>query len=412
MKILISAAEASSDVHGAQLLRALRRKLGDETVEAFGVGGPRLQAEGLRAVVDARSLLAMGFTEILGRLPGIFRALSTVAAAAAREKPDVAVVIDYPDFHFRLAKRIQRLGIPVVYFIPPKVWVWRQGRVRILRDRFAQVLCILPFEDEFYRNHAVPVKYVGNPLVDELPLDLTLEKARDQLGLALDRTVVLLMPGSRPAELDHHLELMLEAVLETGRDLRRTRFLPPREKLVVLLPFSTSSELEPCRERAERWMSRTLDAHSHLELRSSQGDAHTAMAAADAGLIKSGTSTLEAALMGCPHAILYRSNLLSHLVFEKVVRRQYRGPIGLSNLIHGWSAGSELLIREFIDREPRPRPLSRELTALLTDRARREQVLAGLRGVREKVLGPPGTPSPSEVAADEVIRIARAGKSS
>src|SRR6185437_5565712 len=141
--------------------------------DAFGMGGPHLHEAGLRAVVDARGLLAMGFGEILGRLPQIFRALRVISDTARSERPDVAVVIDYPDFHFRLAKRLKANGIPVIYFIPPKVWAWRKGRIKILRERFVRVLSILPFEADFYRREKMPVTYVGNPLVDELPMSLT-----------------------------------------------------------------------------------------------------------------------------------------------------------------------------------------------------------------------------------------------
>jgi lipid-A-disaccharide synthase len=183
VKILISAAETSSDIHGAELLRALQGQFAPGQIEAWGIGGPRLQAQGLRSLVDARSLLSMGFFELFGRLPKILGALGTIADAAARDRPDLAVVMDYPDFHFRLAKRLKKLGIPVVYYIPPKVWAWRQGRVKVLRERFVEVLSILPFEEDFFREHKVVAKYVGNPLVDELPLELSRAEARAKLGI-------------------------------------------------------------------------------------------------------------------------------------------------------------------------------------------------------------------------------------
>lgn len=418
MKILISAAEASSDLHGAQLLRALREQLGranpPETVEAFGVGGPRLQAEGLRAVVDARELLAMGFAEVVGRLPGIYRALKRIVRLAEEERPELVVVLDYPEFHFRLARRIQRLGIPIVYFIPPKVWVWRQGRVRVLRERFTQVLSILPFEVEFYKRHGMDVKYVGNPLVDELPLGLTREEARSRLGLGEAEPTLVVMPGSRPAELHHHLELMLEAAAETARRLRARGRLGPAKALEVLMPFAPTADLAAHRARVAGWMGRDPARGSLLGPRLSQGDAAVCLAAADVGLIKSGTSTLEAALMGCPHAILYRSNPLSHLIFEQLVRRRFAGPVGLVNLIYGWKDGEPWLVREFLRHRLTAGEIADELIALWLDPARRSAVLAGLTQVREQVAGEGlggqnGKPlSPSRVAAAELIRIARA----
>lgn len=413
MKILISAAEASSDAHAAHLVRAIRKQLSEEeqgSLEIFGVGGPKLQAEGFHAVVDARKLLAMGFLEILGRLPMIFRALRDVARTAERERPDVIVVVDYPDFHFRLARRVGQLGIPIIYYIPPKVWAWRKGRIRFLRDRFARILCILPFEEAFYRDREVPVTYVGNPLVDELPLELTQEKARGELGLQESEPVLVLMPGSRPSELKHHLELMLQAALEASRRLREKHFFSRSRPLSVLMPFPTAANLDECRAGVEQWISRTLDAHSLLDIRISEGNAPVCLAAADVGLIKSGTSTLEAAMMRCPHLIIYQSNLLSHLIFSRVIRRSYPGPIGLTNLVHGWKEGAPLLVPEFTDRGLSSKTLARELLTLFEDREQRSRMRAGLETVRKRILGDSPGVSPSELAAKEVLRVARGKK--
>jgi lipid-A-disaccharide synthase len=148
MKILISAAETSSDAHAAELLKALRER-SSEPIEAFGIGGPKLAAAGQRQVFDAREMLSMGFVEILGRLPKILTALKRIEDEARALRPDVAVVVDYPDFHFRLAKRLAKQGIPLVYYIPPKVWAWRRGRVKFLKRFFRKILCILPFEVRF-----------------------------------------------------------------------------------------------------------------------------------------------------------------------------------------------------------------------------------------------------------------------
>lgn len=250
MKILISAAETSSDAHGAELLRALRAQLPEaEGISAFGVGGPKLQAEGLHAVVDARELLAMGFLEIISRLPRIFGALSKLSQAASEEKPDLAVVIDYPDFHFRLAKRLRRLNVPIIYYIPPKIWIWRKSRIKILKRLFTRILCILPFEEEFYRRENLAVKYVGNPLLDELPMDLTKKRARETLGVGPNDKILVLMPGSRPAELKKHVNLMLEAAVAASKKLRNKKFLKADERLTVLLPFSVTTSLDEVRTR-------------------------------------------------------------------------------------------------------------------------------------------------------------------
>jgi lipid-A-disaccharide synthase len=406
VKILISAAETSSDQHGAQLLRALQRECAQrgESLEAFGIGGPALEQAGLRILVDARSLLVMGFTEVLGRLPTIFGALKTVTHSAAQEKPDVAVVIDYPDFHFRLAKRLKRQGVPVIYFIPPKVWAWRKGRIKILRERFVRVLSILPFEVDFYRREKMPVSYVGNPLVDELPLKLTRSEARQHLGLSEKSPVFVLMPGSRPTELRYHLDLMLGAALLASQRIQNVQ----GEKLVALLPLPQTSEISLIGKRINDWKVRNPDHASSLDLRLSQGNAHECMVAADAGLIKSGTSTLEAGVLGCVHSIIYRTNKLTHFIFDHLIR--YRGPVGLVNLVAGWTEGKPLLIREILHHHQTEEELSEELLSIYQDQARRARIQEGLARVRQAVVGENDGKSPSEVAAREIIEWVRSSQ--
>jgi lipid-A-disaccharide synthase len=407
LKILISAAETSSDAHGAELLRALRAEGGE--VQAFGVGGPKLQDAGLRAVVDAREMLAMGFLEVIGRLPRILRSLRTVTEAAAAERPDVAVVIDYPDFHFRLARRLKTLGIPVVYYIPPKVWVWRKKRMRVLRDSFARVLSILPFEVPFYEQEHVPVKYVGNPLVDELPLRLTREDARARIGLDEGQKVLVLMPGSRPSEIKRHVELLLDAATRAAAVLRSKNVLHDPERLIVLMPFPVTSELAQVRDQVDAWLRRSSGRVPGfiLDVRVSQGDAPECLVAADAGLIKSGTSTLEAALLGCPHGIVYKPNWLTAWAFKHLVR--YKGPVGLSNLVAGWSPERPLLVHEILCGDASVSSLSEEMVSLLSDPLRARELREGFLILREKILGGAlgSHISPSTLAAREVLAVVR-----
>lgn len=374
------------------------------------MGGPRLQAAGLRAIVDARELLAMGFVEILGRLPRVFSALRQITEAARISKPDVAVVIDYPDFHFRLARRLNRLGVPVVYYIPPKVWVWRKKRIRRLRESFVKVLSILPFEVPFYEKENVPVTYVGNPLADELPLQMTRDQARTKLHLAQNARVVVLMPGSRPSELKLHVEVMLDAANRAAALLRAKGTLGPAEKLVVLMPFPVTSNLAQLRARVDQWLRRASGGTSGfasrfiLDVCVSQGDAAECLIAADAGLIKSGTSTLEAALLGCPHTIVYKTNLLTELIYRLFIR--YQGPVGLSNLVAGWTPGKPLLVREVLLSDVKVETLCDEIVALLTDSARRERLSQGFAAMRKRVFEV-GASSPSATAAREILSVIR-----
>ncbi len=396
MKILISAAEASSDAHAAKLLESLREQLAKEgeSLDAFGVGGPKLQAAGLRAVVDARDLLSMGFVEILGRLPKIFQSLRKIADEAEKQKPDFAVVVDYPDFHFRLARKLKRLGVRPIYYIPPKVWAWRTGRVRSMRRLFAKVICILPFEESFYESLDMPVKFVGNPLIEELPMGLSREDARSRLGLKAESTVVLVMPGSRPSELREHLELMLESVTEAARRMKR--------EIEVLCPFPSTVKMNELEPKLSRWRT----SLNGVRVRFSQDDAAVCMAAADGGLVKSGTSTLEAGLMACPHAVVYRPSRSTEFIFKNLIR--YRGPVGLVNLVadeRGPEGRVPFLCRELLMDQATVENLSLELIRLLTDEEARTRLKLGFQALRERMLGDSTGLRPSARAAQEILAL-------
>jgi lipid-A-disaccharide synthase len=349
----------------------------------------------------------MGFIEVLGRLPRVFSALRELTDAARAERPDVAVVIDYPDFHFRLARRLKLLGVPVVYYIPPKVWVWRKKRVRALRDSFVRILSILPFEVDFYARENLPVVYVGSPLADELPLKLSREDARVGLGIAAGASVLVVMPGSRPSELKMHLEVMLDAANRAAAILRSSGKLGAQERLVTLLPFPVTSDLAPLQERVEQWLRLASGGNPSfiLDVRVSQGNADLCMVAADAGLIKSGTSTLEAALLGCPHVIVYRTGRVSAWLYKSVVR--YKGPVGLSNLVAAATKGEPLLVREILLTDVTVKALCDEVVELFSDAAKREGLKAGFAKIRALMIGADGEKGPSHRAALEILDVIR-----
>ncbi|MGZ3708980.1 MAG: lipid-A-disaccharide synthase, partial [Bdellovibrionota bacterium] len=331
-------------------------------------------------------------SEVLARLPRILRAMNRLVEAARREKPDVAVLLDYPDFHLRLAPRLRALGIPLVYYIPPKVWIWRRSRVKRIRELFSRVLSIFPMEEEFLRKHHVPVVYVGNPLLDELPFQRTRGEARRALGLSETERTLVMMPGSRPAEIRMLLERMLDSAEEARKRLAG--------ELTVLLPFAENANLPELDERVKLWK-RSREAG--LQIRLSRGNAHECLIAADAGLIKSGTSTLEAALLGCPHSITYRFNALSSWLFYNLVR--YRGPVGLSNILFGWEKGKPLLVHEVVLKDATVSQLSAEIVTLFTDEEYRRRMKEGFATLREKLSGP-GT-SPSSEAARQILEVAQ-----
>ncbi len=398
MKIFISAAEASSDTHAAEALKrlvAIARSRGQE-VQAFGIGGPRLREAGLQALFRAEDFLAMGFVEVLGKIPRLRKRLGEIEKWAARERPEVAVLCDYPEFHFQLAARLRTLGIRTICYIPPKVWVWRRSRLRFLATNYDRVLSILPFEESVYAGSGVSFRYVGNPLMDELPLSLTREAARERLGIAPNVRTLLLMVGSRPSEFDYHLEPMIEAAY-------RVRAKYPGEAFRVLAPLPMTANLEEFRRRIDAAVAKLpaeLRSTSPLDLRASLGDAWTAMKASDAGLVKSGTSSLEAALLDCPHVVVYRGHPVSQFLFKHVVR--YRRAISLTNLI-GAAPKEEKLVPELILENFTVERMVQQLLPLFDGDAGERQ-RRGFARIREIL----GSTSPSEKVAEEILSVANA----
>jgi len=407
LRILLSAAEASSDAHGAKLLEALKAE--SPGLQAFGIGGPKLREAGLETIVDARELLSMGLTEVVGRLPRILAALDAVSAEAKARKPDLAIVLDYPEFHMKLASRLRRLGIPVVYYIPPKLWVWRAGRLKRLNALFEKLLCILPFEEGFYAARGAQASYVGNPLLDELPLGLSRAQAREGLSLGGSDLVLALLPGSRPAELKRHIDVMLDGATRAAARLRSEGKLRARDPLRVLIPIPETSNVPRIRAQIESWVLQASGGEPGfiLDVRVFEGNAALCLAAADAALVKSGTATLEAGLMLCPHAVVYKPSAITGWAFRNVVR--YKGPVGLVNLVAGGGPGTRppYLVNEIVMKSVTARNLEEELVSLLGDESRRRRIVEGLGALRERVLSGASGESPSTRAAREALAALR-----
>lgn len=358
------------------------------------MGGPKLRAAGLDVRVDCTELSAMGTSEILGKMPRIWKALRVLESAAREEKPDAIVLLDFPDFHFRLARRISDLSAHKIYYIPPKVWVWRRGRLRFLRENFDRVLTILPFEAETYAGWGSQAAYVGNPLLDELPLNLTRQDARARLGMTLDRAWVALLPGSRSGELDRHLKLSMDALRIMAGELRKRGRIPEGERLSVRIPL-------PEGVRPEEWGLGDL-YEEDVEFFFSRGDSALVLRAADLALVKSGTSTLEAALLGCPHVVFYRPSRLTAWIFEKFVR--YRGPVGLSNLITWKGSEAPFPFREMLCDDARPELIARELLAIVDREDRRNEIRDVIDETRRVLLA---SGSPSARAAHAILEALR-----
>jgi len=371
-EILIVAGEASADLHAARALEELGKLR--PGVRAFGVGGPRLRAAGLEALAPAEDISVMGLAEVLPRIPRILGILRMLARTAAERRPKVALLVDLPDFNLRLAAKLKKLGIPVVYYVSPTIWAWRRGRAKKIAKVVDRMLCILPFEERFYEGTGVSARFVGHPLA-ERPSPGTPERYREELGLSLARTTVALVPGSRPSE----LRRIFPAMLEAAERIRAVR--PDVQFVVPVAPTLDRADVEPY-----------LAAHRTVDVKLVEGRAEAVVGASDAALVKSGTSTLEAALMLRPMVVVYKLSWLTYFVARLLVRIAH---FALVNILAGRS-----LVPELLQGEASPERMAMEIERLLGDRAARDAQLAGLREVRAS-LGEPGAPRrvAEEVAA-------------
>src|SRR5438067_6077316 len=389
MKILLSAGEASSDLYGAQLSVALRRRAraDDEPLEFVGVGGERMRAAGCEIIVEARHLSVVGMTEILSHLPKIYSEFRKLLRAVdgSPKKPDVAVVIDSPAFNFRVAREMHARGIPVVYFVAPQLWAWREYRVRRVQKWIKKVLCIFPFEEEFYRRHGVDVEYVGQPLADLDPPTISREEYARQNMLDPEKTWIALLPGSRSKEVKANLRTLIHAAaLLRGASASEMQFIMPlAPALDAKLILAEMETYEPATAVAQ-----PIVVH----------DARAALLHSRAAVIASGTATVEAALVGTPFVAVYRLSALTFFAARRLVKVPF---VAMPNVIAGREIVPELLQEKFT-----PQNVAAELKQIVSDGPERDQMLAALAEVRDKLKssGNARGATAIERAADAVLR--------
>ena len=358
LRILISAGEASGEMYGAQLIEALRRRA--PSLDFFGVGGDRMRGAGCETVADSKDLAVVGITEILSHLPKIYSLFHHLIREAEKRKPDLAIVIDSPAFNWRVAREMKKRGVPTVYYVAPQFWAWRQGRVRLLRDYIDKALVIFPFEEQFYRDRGVDATFVGHPLAD-LPMP-TISRASYAAQLHLDpgEQWITIMPGSRVKEVRMNLPTMLEAAAQLGKAYE------------FLLPVAPT--LDPASIR------RLVGADGIDQKRISLvPEALPALHHSRAGIVASGTATVEAALMSTPFVMVYRVSPLTYLLGKPRVKVPH---FAMVNLIAGEEVVPELVQGDFTAGN-----ISSRLGAILANGPARENMLAGLARVREQLRG-------------------------
>jgi lipid-A-disaccharide synthase len=362
---MISAGEASGDLHGSSLARAAKAMR--PSWSFFGLGGDLMAAEGVELRAHIRDTAVMGGTEVLAALPRILRIRSLMLRAMAEERPDCLVLIDSPDFNLRLAKAAKAANVPVVYYIGPTVWAWRPGRLGLMRDLVARRALIFPFEADYYRARGVDCDLVGHPLLDEIPPSFDRAAIRESLGLKAGAPVLALLPGSRAGAAKRLAPPMLAAAGLLLSEFPDLRVVVPR---AATLPADLLRELVGAAPEPVKRALAVCDGRS-LEV----------MAISRAGLLASGTSTVEGAILGLPMVVAWRFSALSWLLARLLVKTPF---VAMANLV----AGREI-VPELLQGAANPEAMAARLAPLLRGGEEREAMLQGLAEAA-RALGGPG----------------------
>nr|WP_226702557.1 lipid-A-disaccharide synthase [Microbulbifer elongatus] len=353
LRIGMLAGEASGDILGAGLIAALQKRF--DRVEVTGIAGPRMQALGADSMFPMERLSVMGLVEPLKRLPELLKIRRSLRQHFIANPPDLFIGIDSPDFNLGLEESLRSAGIPTMHYVSPSVWAWRQGRIKKIARAVDHMLTLLPFEAEFYREHKVPVTFVGHPLADDIPLDVDVSAAKTALGFAAEDEVVALLPGSRGGEVRLLGPLFLQAALWCSQRRRSLRF--------VLPAASSERKVQLEQQIAD------MPGIEALPLTILDGQSQQALAAADAVLIASGTATLETMLMNKPMVVAYKMASLSYAIFSRMLHTPW---VSLPNLL-----AQRELVPEILQDDATPEALGAAVLnyfedPLLGDRLRRE----------------------------------------
>lgn len=358
LSVMIVTGEASGDVHAALLLKALQKSTPELT--AFGMGSTHLQAAGMEILVDsAVHGSVMGLTEVFGSLGGIVSAFRCLMREAKKRKPDVLIMLDFPDFNMLLARAVKQHCGHCVYFISPQVWAWRTGRVKALRRDFSKIIPIFPFEESFYKKHGVDARWLGHPFLDHLSTPKPREEFLSSIGLDSSRPVIAMLPGSRKAEVERLAKCMCDAWRRVARD---------RPGLQAVVPVAASLD--------SKWVESQF---AHPDIVFVKEEAQTVLAAADAAIVASGTATLEAAICQTPFVIVYKLSAITYAVGKRLVKGTRF--IGMPNII----AGKEV-VKEFLQDQCSADVVATEIERILSDATYRESIKEELSKVHEKLI--------------------------
>ena len=372
-KILLVAGEVSGDLHGSHLVEALQRI--EPEIQFFGIGGEGLERRGMKILYPASSLSVVGITEVFVKLRTILKAMRGLKESLKKEKPDLIILIDFPEFNLRLAKIAHRRGIPVLYYISPQIWAWRPQRIKLIARVVKKMIVLFPFEVPLYESAGVDVEWVGHPLLDIVKPTLPKEKAFREFGLDPKRRTVGLLPGSRI----HEIERLLPPLLGSARLLQKE--IPDLQFVIPLAPGISSTILSSQTENIS------------FPVKVVEGFTYDAMNLSELLIMASGTATLEGGILGKPMIIIYKVSLPSYWVGRALIRVDH---IGLVNLV-----AEREIAPELIQKDVNPERIAEEASRILRDPILSRKMAESMDEMRQKL----GKPGAAQRAAQIVVSL-------
>jgi lipid-A-disaccharide synthase len=372
---MIIAGEASGDLHGGNLVREMHRI--DPNICFSGVGGERMRTEGVELLANAADMAVVGLTEVILKLGTILRVMRHLKASLTKDRPDLVILIDYPDFNLSLARAARRRGIKVLYYISPQVWAWRKGRIETIRKSVDRMAVILPFEENFYREAGVDVTFVGHPLLDEVKTKYPRTEALKRFGLKDEAITVGILPGSRQSEVARLLPEMLGACRILTDKLSPLQFV---------LPLAGTVDPHFVRDILRQFP---------VKVNVIRDEIYDVIAVSDAAIVASGTATLETALLETPMVVAYKVSTLSYAVGRRCIRVDH---ISLANIIAG-----KTVVPELIQDDANPERIAAEVKELIVKQAKVREMKTALAEIRSK-LGTPGASLRTARIACEMLK--------
>ncbi len=371
---MIVAGEASGDMHGANLVREMLNL--DPMLNFYGIGGNRLRKEGVDLLANASDMAVVGLTEVVSKLGSILKIMGMMKRSLDERRPDLVILIDYPDFNIPLAKAAKKRGIKVFYYISPQVWAWRKSRIGQIKKTVSKMAVILPFEVETYRQKGFEVNYVGHPLLDMVKLNYSKQESRKKFGLSENEITIGILPGSRTSE----VRILMPELLQAAQILKRE--MPD---LQFVLPLADTLEETSVTE---------IISGFNVKVKVVSGHTYDVISCADLALVASGTATLETALLGIPMIIVYKISMLSYFIGRLFVHVKN---IGLVNIIAG-----KTIVPELVQGDASGKRIAAESLSILKNGERRQKMIKELEAIRAR-LGEPGAARRAAQIAHDMI---------